>query len=157
MNIFFLHRHPMICAQQHCDKHVVKMILEYAQLLSTAHHKLSEKPLDGLYKPTHINHPCAIWARQSGHNYRWLSRLYSHLCVEYTHRYGKKHKTESLKPMLMCIPGGISLQTKWSDPPLAMDDDCKMGDAVLSYRTYYKFKKAALLKYTNRDLPEWLK
>ena len=37
MNIFYLHENPEICAEYHCDKHVVKMILETAQMLSTAH------------------------------------------------------------------------------------------------------------------------
>lgn len=157
MNVFFLHRHPQMCAMHHCDKHVVKMILEYAQLLSTAHHMLSPYPMDELYKLTHKNHPSAKWVRKSGEHYKWTFELFRNLCKEYTHRYGKVHKTEKLIPYLCSLPINIALYEKWSDPPLAMDDDCKMGDAILSYRTYYKYKKSHLLCYTNRDLPEWLK
>ena len=40
MNIFYLDRDPVIAAQMMCDKHVVKMILESAQMLSTAHRVL---------------------------------------------------------------------------------------------------------------------
>lgn len=37
MNIFYLERDPKIAAEFHCDKHVVKMIVESAQMLSSAH------------------------------------------------------------------------------------------------------------------------
>ena len=40
MNIFYLHKDPKVCAEQHLDKHVVKMLIEYAQLMSTAHRML---------------------------------------------------------------------------------------------------------------------
>ena len=97
MNIFYLHPDPKKCAEMHLNKHCVKMILEYAQLLSTAH-----RVLDGddyanqynLYKATHVNHPSAIWVRQSCYNYSWLMQLLCHLCIEYTHRYGKVHKVQ---------------------------------------------------------------
>ena len=94
MNIFYLHNDPQVCAAYHCDKHVVKMILEYAQLLSTAHHELDGVPSIECYKKTHVNHPSAVWARQSKRHYRWLYRLLSHTCREYTKRYRKIHATE---------------------------------------------------------------
>ena len=94
MNIFYLHDDPIYCAQMHCDKHVVKMILEYAQLLSTAHHEIDGTPSIDCYKPTHKNHPSAIWARNSRNNYRWLWWLLYGLQDEYTYRYGKVHATQ---------------------------------------------------------------
>ena len=112
MNVFYLDRDPVTAAKMHCDKHVVKMIIEYAQLMSTAHRvldgemyygltkngrkikrwKLNSNMEDILYKASHINHPSAIWARQSNNNYNWLYCLFTALCDEYTHRYGKVHE-----------------------------------------------------------------
>ena len=94
MNIFYLHSDPVTCAEWHCDKHVVKMILEYAQLLSTAHHEVDGTPSINCYKSTHRNHPSAIWARTNRKNYRWLWRLLDATATEYTHRYGKVHATK---------------------------------------------------------------
>jgi len=111
MNIFYLDNAPKLCAEMHVDKHCVKMILEYAQLLSTAHRVIDGTLVDGysktgrkqkryvlsdsrdttLYSATHINHPSAIWVRQSEQNYRWLFTLFCELLDEYTHRYGKLH------------------------------------------------------------------
>jgi len=111
MNIFFLHPVPAICAQQHCDKHVVKMILEYTQLLCTAHHEqdgnmMLTPPLDHsqLLAPTHKNHPCAIWVRDCMENYSWLAELLFWLHEEYTLRYGKKHKLLGLSQELLAHP-----------------------------------------------------
>jgi hypothetical protein len=113
MNIFYLSQNPVECAQMHNDKHCVKMILESAQLLSTAHRvldgvetvglsqsgrkkkiwKLANDKLDTkLYSATHNNHPSAIWVRQSKNNYVWLFNLFCSLIVEYQHRYEKVHR-----------------------------------------------------------------
>lgn len=91
MNIFYLHSDAKECAVMHCDKHVVKMILETAQLLSTAHRLLDGNDDPILYKATHKNHPSAIWTRKSQKNYLWLTSLLQNLCQEYTYRYGKIH------------------------------------------------------------------
>ena len=82
MNIFYLNKDPEIAAQMHCDKHVVKMILESAQMLSTAHRILDGDDIansKGLYKMTHKNHPCNIWVRKNNENYEWLWSLYDNL------------------------------------------------------------------------------
>ena len=114
MNIFYLDPDVNTCAEMHNDKHCIKMILEYAQLLSTAHrvldgtlsvglsetgrkqtrYVLPDNRESKLYVATHINHPSAIWCRQSYANYVWLSKLLTELCREYTYRYGKVHKVE---------------------------------------------------------------
>ena len=91
MNIFYLDKNPKLCAQYHVDRHVVKMILETAQLLSTAHWLTGG---EGPYRATHKNHPSAIWARSNKSNYNWLCKLGLELCEEYTYRYGKIHKTQ---------------------------------------------------------------
>ena len=89
MNIFFLDIDPEICAKYHVDKHVVKMIIELAQLLCTAHHIIGSDNEDFKipYKKTHVNHPSAIWVRQGLYNYVWTVNLGLELCKEYTKRF----------------------------------------------------------------------
>lgn len=156
MNIFVLDFNPRLAAQYHANQHVCKMILELAQLLSTAHHVLDgdAAPL-GIYKPTHINHPCAIWCRHSLANYLWTLALLEQLCVEYTFRYNKVHKTQSLLPLFNQIPFNFSA-VGHSRFALAMPDEYKCECPVASYRAYYRLGKAHLHKYTKRPFPEWL-
>ena len=178
MNIFYLHKKSKECAEQHCDKHVVKMILEYAQLLSTAHRVIDGKEyIDAssgrkikrwslpdqcresiLYKATHINHPSAVWARQSAENYRWLHSLLVDLCQEYTHRYGKVHKCQQigLVDKLQTVPTKINREAKFTEPTPAMPDIYKvLGDSIQSYRNYYINEKKTFAKWKKRTVPEW--
>ena len=177
MNIFYLSNDPVEAAQAHLDKHVVKMILEYAQLLSTAHRiidgservvlsnsgrkkkvwELNDQRNELLYSATHINHPSAIWARSSSCNYEWLYRLFCATCDEYTHRYGKVHLTDSkLRDVLKQHPKRIGKSKAWVGPTPAMPDECKVaGDPLASYKRYYIDKKADMAKWTNREPPEW--
>ena len=106
MNIFVLDNDPIVAAQSVCNKHVVKMILESGQMLSTAHRVLDEKPIsERFYKLAHINHPSTIWTRTVSANYQWLYSLWSFLCGEYTERYGKEHLTEiKLRDILWQTP-----------------------------------------------------
>lgn len=160
MNIFFLDKNPAKAAQYHCDKHVVKMVLESAQLLSTAWWLLEPAYVNtGLYKPTHKNHPCAIWCRQKYMNYMWLCGLAEALCKEYTHRYGRKHASEKIinwccryapQPLIATEETGMTI------PALAMPDEYKQADPVKAYRAYYLGAKKHLLTYTNREAPSWL-
>ena len=176
MNIFYLDPDPSTCAKMHLDKHVVKMIIEYAQLMSTAHRVLdgeqyTDKTANNrnikrwrmkdelsehtLYKASHVNHPSAIWVRQSKENYRWLYRMWFYLLQEYTYRYGKKHACEKLMSALyldpMNIPKGI-----FTEPTLAMPDTYKVpNDAIKSYQNYYIHDKSRFAKWKNREIPEW--
>ena len=88
MNIFVVDYDPNKSAQDLCDKHVVKMILETAQMLCAAH-PIGTAP----YKATHLKHPCTLWVARSIDNYEWLLTHGYALCREYTARYGKRHKT----------------------------------------------------------------
>ena len=155
MNIFYLDRDPQRCAAMHCDKHVVKMILEYAQLLSTAHHEIDGVPSIDCYKATHKNHPSAVWARENRSNYQWLWQLLSNLLQEYTFRYGKIHKTESsgIFWALKTLPHGLK-GGKFTDPPQCMPDYCKDDDAVVAYRTYYIKEKSYMAKWKFSEPPE---
>ena len=160
MNIFYLHNNPRKCAIMHLDKHCVKMILEYAQLLSTAH-----RVLDGddyanarkFYKKTHMNHPSAIWVRKSYENYMWLHNLLTFLCIEYTYRYAKIHKVQrsGLLDELYAVPENIGTYS-FTEPTPAMPVDCKIeNDSIASYQKYYQLYKAHIAKWTVRDIPAW--
>ena len=184
MNIFYLDPDPKTCAEMHCDKHVVKMIIEYAQLLSTAH-----RVLDGnnsvvlstsgrkktvwtlpdnresvLYSATHINHPSAIWVRENSDNYSWLYHMWSELLDEYTHRYGKIHACARLNIALFNTPNNIP-KGEFFAPTPAMPQELKIVaeiqipgrkyDVLASYKNYYIKDKARFAKWKNRNIPEW--
>lgn len=154
MNIFYLDESPRLCAQMHCNKHVVKMILEYTQLLCTAHHLL-DGPTDGLYKPTHKNHPSAVWVRQSRQHYLWLRDLLYHLHDEYTYRYSKIHKSSELLELLEFPPHNLA-DAGWSEPPQCMPDTYKCDDTVRAYQQYYMGDKAYMAKWHNA-VPDWFR
>jgi hypothetical protein len=157
MNIFVLDYDPKSCAQMHCDKHVVKMILETAQLLCGVHHMTNQPNIDEVpYKLSHRNHPCSIWARECLENYLWLCDLGLELCKEYTHRYGKRHKSEEIIEWCLLHTPNIKENGTITDFRLAMPDECKIGnDAILSYRKYYNDFKKDFAKWKNRDIPNW--
>ena len=159
MNIFYLDRDPVVAAQMMCDKHVVKMILESAQMLSTAHRVLDgDEYADdtGLYKMAHKNHPSTIWARSGALNYDWLWRHMRALMREYTYRYGMHHATERLITPLAKYPSNISFGAPLSDPPQCMPDDCKDADTITAYRTYYIVEKLSFATWKRRTKPEWI-
>lgn len=158
MNIFYVDENPCTAASMLVDKHVVKMILEGCQLLSTAHHILnSTNSHTGIYKQTHKNHPSAVWVRQSYNHYDWLFHHTVALSIEYTYRYGKIHKSrEMLTKILIWSPVNIPDSDSWTDPPKCMPDEFKVDSTVESYRNYYRIGKKHLLKYTNRNPPDWL-
>ena len=152
MNIFVLDKNPTRCAQYHCDKHAVKMILEGVQLLCGAHWSLgSEAP----YKLSHKNHPCSIWARECLENYIWLCDLTMELCKEYTYRYGKTHKSQEI--LEWCMTNIPNLNEKGQITPfaLAMPDEYKVECPVESYRNYYMGAKDNLASWKNREKPFW--
>lgn len=158
MNIFVLSLVTKLCARYHANKHVIKMILESAQLLCSAHIVLDNvNNIEGipLYKLTHKNHPSAKWARESSENYKWLYDLFYELCQEYTFRYGKVHMCETkFIDILVFVPKNIT-KGPMTSFALAMPDEFKVEDPVESYRNYYKMEKRHLCKWTKRPVPEW--
>jgi hypothetical protein len=175
MNIFYLDADPKTCAEMHVDKHVVKMILEYAQLLSTTHRVLDGTPQVGLsksgrkqttlvlpdardlelYRATHVNHPSAVWVRQSKQNYEFLYDLWLKLMTEYTHRYKKVHACERLIPALSSTPTNIPVGV-FTQPTPAMPDAYKVpGDSIQSYRNYYNGDKRRMFNWRDRTQPSW--
>lgn len=157
MNIFYLDHNIKKCAEYHYDKHLIKMQLETAQLLSTALH------LNGLsdlapYKKTHINHPSTKWVTDSYGNFKWLCELGIALYDEYKFRYGenKIHKSgELIKQIYKTTPKFNDKE--FYEPPSVMPDEFKItNDSIINYRNYYINGKLHLMNYKKRDVPYWI-
>ena len=161
MNIFVLSFNAKQAAEYHCDKHVVKMILETAQLLYSAHW-IEERMIlpQNAYKLAHRNHPCSIWVRESLSNYMWLAELGYWLCQEYRFRYeNKTHSTEAHLIWLRANPPPGLKDVGVTEIRLAMPDEYKLPNPVESYRMYYrenKLKIRGIVKYTKRSPPAFL-
>lgn len=162
------------------DKHVVKMILETAQLLSTAHRVLDGKQTqivvekngktrkkkvwhlndhrnDILYSATHINHPSAVWCRQSVENYNWLVEHLFALSDEYTYRYGKRHKTmDKLGYEIQATPFNLKDWDHTPMPSCMAEEYIVSKDPVTNYRNYYKLGKTKIHTWKKRKPPEWI-
>ena len=143
------------------------MILESAQMLSTAHRELDGDVPDILYKSTHKNHPSTVWVRSSKQHYDGLFRLFRMLSVEYTLRYSNKtliknfggefkvHKTwDKLGKLLETAPKNIK-DNGWVDPPQCMPDHCKRPDTIDAYRNYYMTEKASISTWKYSQQPKW--
>ena len=153
MNIFVLDRDPVLAAQMQCDKHVVKMVLETAQLLCSAF-----DAGDAPYRRTHHNHPCAIWTRASMGNYLWLVEHGLALADEYRHRYGKQHASEAV--IHWCLANFILAHVDHSDEltpfAQAMPEEYRHPDPVAAYRAYYRGAKADIATWKPiRGRPDW--
>ena len=178
MNIFYVNSDPEVAARSMVDRHVVKMILETAQLLSTAHRVIDGEEYVGqsqsgrkakrwrlsgnadaiMYAATHINHPSAVWVRENSANYNWL---YDHLLAlgrEYTHRYGRTHLTiHKLKDILEDAPENIEQSNVMTKMPSCMDKQYIVSlDPIINYRNYYNYGKTDLLRWSNRPPPQWI-
>ncbi|KAL6058029.1 39S ribosomal protein L22, mitochondrial [Balamuthia mandrillaris] len=214
MNLFILSWLVHEAARFHCDKHVVKMIVEATQLLYSAHHVLHTPVRPDwasalvpahlkAYRASHVNHPCSIWIRQCRANYMFAVDLGLALCQEYTRRFSRslsavssssvswqafaassssassslsttkassatpcapslqrKHSAEAHLRWLSANPPPFPQETElmpMTPPALAMPLQFKVeGDAVESYRRYYRGAKQHLLSYKYSDPPEWL-
>lgn len=155
MNIFVLDLNPKICARYHCDKHVVKMIVESCQILSTVHHFYGNNNIT--YKSCYENHPCVKWAKTNDFNYFWLRDLAYFLCVEYTLRYNKVHKCQDILIGELWNAPFITDYKERTPFHLAMPDEYKVeNDVVQSYRNYYNGAKQHILKWKNRNVPSWI-
>lgn len=181
MNIFVLSTDPVIAARMQCDKHVVKMTLESAQMLSTAHRvldgtkikvpsksgkrminawELEDEMMNAhLYKAVHVNHPCTQWTMESAENYQWHFRHFMELSAEFKYRFNKVHKSWSdLWSGLIKLP--YNIESNGLTPfRLAMGDHPELMDVnnpVGSYRAFYKTKQERFeMKWTRREIPEW--
>ena len=143
MNIFYLHPDPVKAAQIQYNKHVVKMVLESAQMLCTAHHCYgnAEQKLNVPYKQAHLNHPSTVWARKSRANYRWLYLHMMALGDEYKKRYGKEHLTITKCAKFLNVPPAHIQGDEFTQPPQAMPDIFKRDCAIHAYWLYYVYDK----------------
>jgi hypothetical protein len=178
-----LSKDPVEAAQFQCNRHVVKMIVESAQMLSTAHRILDGIQKKGpsksgktvtkkwihpdvnldtlLYKTVHVNHPCTVWTMKSKDNYLWHWNHFIALCEEYTHRYENVHKTDSLLRDILSSPPKKIPDLGLTQFPLAMksNPECMFpDDPVKSYRMFYQTKqKRFKMVWTKREIPDWFK
>ena len=160
MNIFYLDKDPRLCAQYHTDKHVVKMILESAQLLCTAVNTLAGEQVTP-YKSPYVNHHCSVWVRESFANWNYVWNLMYALDLERQFRYKhtKEHKiiTALNGVDMYFLAQSLVPRIGLTTPALAMPAHCKISsDPVECYREYYRKEKVALHKWTGRDKPYWL-
>ena len=154
MNIFYLHKDPVKAAKLQYNKHVVKMILESAQMLCTAHHEIMGDDADVPYKRAHVNHPSTIWARRSAQNYVWLYDHFVALAQEYKKRYGKDHLSYTkCNPYLRFLPGGLPY-TGFTQPPQAMPDEYKDECSLQAYWNYYINDKKHIANLNKEKLYE---
>lgn len=148
MNIFYLDHDPELAAIYHNDQHVVKMILETVQLLSTVSGRG--------YKPTHTKHPCTLWLQESSSNYQWAVALLKALHTEWQYRFNHTHNHKAyqtfLDNKLHLIPSSIP-RGPMTTPAQAMPVTYRQDDPVQAYRIYYSVAKSD--KYTGRDIPHW--
>ena len=160
---------------QHVDKHVVKMILEYGQIMSTAHRVLDGEFYVGrtinnrriarwmfpderenkIWKASHSKHPSNLWIRSSKDHYIWLYSLWIELMKEYTYRYDRAHKSEEMKSVLLAPPKNIPDAGWLCDPTPAMPDVYKVGDSINSYRNFYRGDKRSFANWKKRTVPSW--
>ena len=180
MNIFILDTNPIRAAQLQCDKHIVKMIVESAQMLSTAHRildgtKTKRPSVSGktmvnywehpnkniektLYKAVHPGHPSTLWTMESLANYAWHYEHWYALCVEYTYRYRKVHSTEKLLEEILGIPPKNIPHVPMTPFKLAMksNPECMLECPVKSYQAFYQTKQDRFkMVWTGRSVPEW--
>ena len=135
MNIFYLDKCPSKAAKLQYNKHVVKMILESAQMLCAAHYVLGSS-IDIPYKLAHKNHPCTIWVRENSLHYDWLYEHFVALSREYRKRYGKTHLSITKCKDLVYLPPGIPT-VMFNQPPQCMPDEYKNECSIQAYWNYY--------------------
>ena len=178
MNIFYLHNDPKTCAEWHVDKHVSKMLVEYAQLMSTAHRvldgdeyigksqtgrrvkrwRLSDNYESIVYKACHVNHPSAVWVRQSKSHYIWLYNLWCELHKEFVYRYGHSHRSFDLLEEILVTPPNNIKDKPFVEPPQAMKQfpQCMVeGDSISAYRNFYREAKKSFAVWSKRKIPDW--
>lgn len=176
MNIFVLDENPAAAARMHCDKHIPKMIVESAQMMSTAHRILDGEEYlapsksgkrmvkhyrldhddDLIYKAVHAKHPCTLWTMESYNNYLWHYGFWHALADEFKFRFGKIHASwDKLKDVLYNPPKNISM-TATTPFALAMPDQYKTYCPVQSYRNYYLGEKTRFAQWNRgRQAPGW--
>mmetsp|Transcript_28037 Transcript_28037/g.45124 ORF Transcript_28037/g.45124 Transcript_28037/m.45124 type:complete len:262 (-) Transcript_28037:144-929(-) len=175
MNIFFLSMSPKQAARWHANIHVVKMIVETAQLLCNVHHRQREHCLPPYvnksripYKESAAGHRklgSMIWVAESLGNYRWAVQLGLELCIEYNKGRGRaagktsKHKTQKVLEWLRDHEPSFlrSKRTPVKAKHLAMPPRFKKAaSSVQAYRDYYYSKRRKMkMEWPSGRTPVW--
>lgn len=162
MNIFVTDISPIQSAKNLDDKRVVKMVLESAQLLSTAINTHGGK---APYKSTHEKHPCTKWVCSSYGNYMWLLRHFKALCEEYTARYGKTHKCEQYYDVFIENKSRLPMKPTTRFPNCTVNKEHKISykhvrNIIVAYRKYlqsrWKYDKRKPT-WKNGSEPKWMR
>jgi len=163
MNIFYLDDNPRLSAQQLCDKHVPKMLLETCQMLSTGIRSRLEVKTDSLYKIAYPKHPSTMWVGESRKHFMWALEYARAVADEYTWRYGKMHKSERVVKWLednkeYIFKAFEDVEPIFTRPPQCMPDQYKQEDTIEAYRSYYYGEKKYFAKWEKgRNKPEWFR
>jgi hypothetical protein len=155
MNIFYVNANPEFAAMQLCDQHVLKMQIESAQMLSTAHWETGGS---APYKRAHVNHPSTKWTRQSIQHYRWLVKHGLAICDEFTCRYGNDHRTRQVLEWLSANEPNLP-DRGFTPPPQCMPDEYKHEDTIIAYKIFYakdKVKNKGLSWKKSNNQPDWI-
>lgn len=168
MNIFFLHKNPVASSNMYGDKHVGKIILEIAQMCSTALHRHGLSDI-APYKPAYENHPMTRWVGDSSGNFEYAITLATGLSTQWHERFKSSHKSIDAI-MDITISAIISEriykafpQYDFTLPPLCMPDEHKpddytsFDDTIEAYRRYYKHDKTAMHSWSHDIIPDFLK
>lgn len=155
------------------------MVIEYAQMLCTAHRVLDGSQIQVLdwntgrsrkvwvhpwydsllYRATHVMHPSSIWVRESSEHYRYLWDLMRELNSEYRFRYQRDRDHASfarLSHILHEAPLNIA-DAGFCEPPQSMPLHLKSESAVDGYKNFYISEKISFATYKRRVAPEWFK
>lgn len=135
MNIFYFTNNIELNSKLLDDKRLVKMVLETTQLLSNS---LFLNGMKSPYKPTHLKHPCTVWASKSKSNWNWLKKYGLALCREYTRRYGKIHKCEPIIKGMKCPK---IKENRFLEPPQCMPEIYRKNTPTRGYINYYLNEK----------------
>lgn len=162
MNIFVTDYDPVICASHHCDRHEAKMILESAQMLCAVHHRYGST-FPNIYKETHKNHPCTLWAGENTANFLWLVDLFKALNSQRATRGKATHRSfTTLVPHVLLAPDGLPMDARRTPFAQAMPDEYKHEDATVAYRRYLLAKRDEWrtrgldFTYNDRTIPDWI-
>lgn len=156
MNVFFLDRDPAVAARLHSDQHVVKMVLETAQILCAVLHRYG---IVAPYRPTHARHPSVLWTGDSLRHWAWVRELGLALGEEYTYRRGRVHASAEV---IAALPSSPPIPDQgWSEPPQAMPEPYRGPDPMEAYRRYYRAEKAVFpgkgpATWTIREKPDFM-
>ena len=152
MNIFILDYTIAKCVKFHCDKHVIKMLTEEAQIICTV---ANEHGITTPYKSTHLNHPCVIWAKKSQANWLWLKKFAKALNNEYRYRYTKKINHKAFDVIKNIKTPNLPKLPRTEFPKVVPEKYKNHIDIVTAYRIYYANEKNHFAKWTRRKRPFW--